>query len=93
MLGCAADREEEVGALDLGRARAALEADCDPVPRLLEADALGAECAPRPPRASRISRTASETSSSSRPMSRGPISTIVTSLPKRRYICPNSSPM
>src|SRR5215469_15603550 len=35
------------------------------------------------PSASRISRTAWETSSSSLPINRGPISTIVTSLPKR----------
>ena len=35
---------------------------------------------------SKISRTALETSSSSRPIKRGPISTIVTLLPKRRYI-------
>ena len=34
-----------------------------------------------------------EMSSSSRAISRGAISITVTSLPKRRYICANSSPM
>ena len=45
------------------------------------------------PSAFRMSRIASETSGSSRPISRSAISTTVTLLPKRRYICANSSPM
>ena len=42
--------------------------------------------------ASRISWIAAETSSSSRAIRRGAISTTVTSLPKRRNICANSRP-
>ena len=42
--------------------------------------------------ASRISLTACETSPSSRPTRRGPISITVTLPPKRRIICANSSP-
>ena len=45
------------------------------------------------PSFSRISLMAAETSSSSREVSRGPFSTTVTSAPKRRYICANSSAM
>ena len=41
----------------------------------------------------RISCTVSATSSSSRPISFGPISSTVTLLPNRRYICANSRPM
>ena len=44
------------------------------------------------PSASSIARTASETSGSSRPISRGPFSTTVTALPKRRQACASSSP-
>ena len=40
-----------------------------------------------------MAATSSETSSSSIIIRRGPFSTIVTSLPNRRNICPNSSPM
>ncbi len=45
------------------------------------------------PSASRISRTAVDTSASSRPTRRGPISTTVTWAPNRRYIWANSSPI
>ena len=45
------------------------------------------------PSRSRISRIASETSWSSRWISLGPISRIVTSLPNRRNIWPNSRPI
>ena len=44
------------------------------------------------PSASKIPRTASEISGSSRPISRGAVSITVTSLPNRRYICANSRP-
>ena len=57
----------------------AVDADRDAVGMRREADAFGVECGPRCLRASRISRIAAETSSSSRPISRGPISTTVTS--------------
>ena len=45
------------------------------------------------PSSLRMSATAAETSSSSRAIRRGAISITVTSLPKRRKICANSSPM
>ena len=47
----------------------------------------------RTPSASRISVTAAEMSGDSRLISRSPVSMSVTWLPKRRYICANSSPM
>jgi hypothetical protein len=45
------------------------------------------------PSAAKMQAIASDTSSSSRGIRRGPFSTTVTSAPKRRYICANSSPI
>ena len=53
-------------------------------PRFETRDALGVQADDRCPRASRNAASAAETSSSSRATRRGPISTIVTALPKRR---------
>jgi hypothetical protein len=44
------------------------------------------------PSSRKMAATASETSSSSIVISRGPVWTTVTWLPNRRNICPNSSP-
>jgi hypothetical protein len=45
------------------------------------------------PSSRKIAATSSETSSSSIIIRRGELWTMVTSLPNRRNICPNSSPM
>jgi len=81
-----------VRADDLQIAGRAIDADRDLGAVRREADALGVAADRRPP-ASRISRIAAETSSSSRAIRRGAFSTTVTAAPKRRKICANSRPM
>ena len=86
------DSQQQVGANDPRCALLAADVRRDAVAFLvyrqtfrLEAD-VDALLSPRCP------VRLSDTSSSSRPISRGPISMTVTRLPKRRYIWPNSSP-
>ena len=70
-VGPAPDRQQHVGADHLRLALGAVDADRDAVGVRREADALGVRCARRCPRLAGCRATASETSASSRAISRG----------------------
>ena len=89
----AADGEQHVRADDLGRPVVAVDARPRRRARARAKRMHSAPVRTAMPSPSRMSRIASEMSSSSRAISRGAFSTTVTSAPKRRYICANSSPM
>ena len=91
-VGHPADGEQEVACRARAARLPAVEADGNAVRRPSARSGTPRSGAARCLRRRRISWIASDTSSSSRATSRGPISTTVTRLPKRRNICANSSP-
>src|SRR5215813_299500 len=86
-----ADRQQQMRASHFRGAVGAIDLGDDLAAAFREADAFSIQLTSTPSR-STMSLIAADTSSSSWRTSRGAISMIVTWLPKRRYIWPNSRP-